>query len=104
MIEPIPYSYDAMDRCFDTTKTLRFGRRLTPQFSGRAPPRVTWHIVDHGPLQLLVRRLTRRYVSPHYQKGSTADFASTNFPASSKRKPMSPTQTNPSFSNGSVPG
>jgi hypothetical protein len=23
----------------------------TPQFSGRAPPRVTWHFIDHGPLQ-----------------------------------------------------
>ena len=28
---------------------------LTPQFSGRALPHVTWHFIHHGPLQLLVR-------------------------------------------------
>src|SRR6478672_3570869 len=46
---------------FHATKALS---RLTPQFSGRALPHVTWHFIHHGPLQLLVRRLPQRSL-PH---------------------------------------
>ena len=31
--------------------------RITPQFSGGAPPYVPWHFMCDRPLQLLVRRL-----------------------------------------------
>src|SRR5437762_10133295 len=40
--------------------------RLTPQFSGRALPFVTWHFISHGPLQLLVRRLAPRLLTARH--------------------------------------
>src|SRR4030095_7654644 len=42
------------ERCGESL--MGHGGRLTPQFSGRALPYVTWHFIHHGPLQLLVRR------------------------------------------------
>jgi hypothetical protein len=40
----------------DSAATTRDPRRITPQFSGRVLPLVTWHFIPHGPLQLLVIR------------------------------------------------
>jgi hypothetical protein len=38
----------------DLGATNRYLPRITPQFSGRALPYVTWHSIHHGPLQLLL--------------------------------------------------
>jgi hypothetical protein len=42
--------------------------RLTSQFSGRVLSYVTWHFISHGPLQLLVIRTHRGYMSSVFSR------------------------------------